>query len=119
MIRPSADVPRVHLCREPVDMRKSIDGLAALVSHVLKQDPFSAELFVFVNRQRNKIKILAWDRSGFVILYKRLEQERFHWPKTESTATITITGQQLNWLLDGYNLTAMKPHAALPYRAIA
>lgn len=119
MIRPSADISRVHLCREPVDMRKSIDGLAALVSHVLKADPFSAELFVFVNRQRNKLKILAWDKSGFVILYKRLERERFHWPKTHDTATVTITGQQLNWLLDGYNLTAMRPHAALTYRAIA
>ena len=116
MIRPSADISRVHLCRELVDMRKSIDGLAALVSHVLQFDPFSAELFVFVNRQRNKLKILAWDKSGFVILYKRLERERFHWPKMESTATLTITGQQL---LDGYNLTAMRPHAALQYRAIA
>ena len=119
MIRPSADISQVHLCREPVDMRKSIDGLAALVSHVLQVDPFSTELFVFVNRQRNKLKILAWDKSGFVILYKRLERERFHWPKTHDTVTITITGQQLNWLLDGYNLNAMRPHATLQYRAIA
>ena len=119
MIRPAADIGRVHLCREPVDMRKSIDGLAALVSHVLQIDPFSTELFVFVNRQRNKLKILAWDKSGFIILYKCLERERFHWPKRESTATLTITGQQLNWLLDGYNLNAIRPHAALTYRAIA
>ena len=119
MIRPAADISRVHLCREPVDMRKSIDGLAALVSHVLKANPFSAELFVFVNRQRNKLKILAWDQSGFILLYKRLERERFHWPKLGVEATVTITGQQLNWLLDGYNLNAMKPHAALTYRAIA
>ena len=118
MIRP-ADISRVHLCREPVDMRKLIDGLAALVSHVLKADPFSSELFVFVNRQRNKLKILAWDQSGFILLYKRLERERFHWPKLGAEATVTITGQQLNWLLDGYNLNAMKPHAALQYRAIA
>jgi len=119
MIRPSADFPIVHLCREPIDMRKSIDGLAALVSHVLKRDPFSAELFVFVNRPKDKIKILAWDRSGFVLLYKRLEKERFHWPKTGTGVTLTITGQQLNWLLDGYNLNAMTPHATLQYRAIA
>ena len=63
MIRP-AEISRVHLCREPVDMRKSIDGLAALVSHVLQFDPFSTELFVFVNRSRNKLKILAWLARG-------------------------------------------------------
>ncbi|MHB8455945.1 MAG: IS66 family insertion sequence element accessory protein TnpB [Acidiferrobacterales bacterium] len=68
MIRPSADIPIVYLCREPIDLRKSIDGLAALLSHVLKADPFSTELFVFVNKSRDKIKILGWDRSGFVLL---------------------------------------------------
>jgi transposase len=119
MIRPSAHIPIVHLCREPVDMRKSIDGLAALVSHVLMRDPFSSELFVFVNKPRDKIKILVFDRSGFVLFYKRLEKERFHWPKTGAGISMTITGQQLNWLLDGYNVNAMTPHATLTYRAIA
>lgn len=119
MIRPAHDIPAVYLCREPIDMRKQIDGLATLVQYVLGQDPFSSQMYIFTNRARDKIKILVWDRTGFVVWYKRLEEARFHWPKTGVGATLTITGQQLNWLLDGYNLNAMIPHSALTYRAIA
>ena len=58
----------------PVDLRKSIDGLSLLVGQVLGQDPFSAQLFVFVNRRRDKLKALRWDHNGFVLYYKRLER---------------------------------------------
>ena len=65
---------RVFVCTVPTDMRKSFDGLCALVQAVLKQDPFSGHLFTFLNRRKDKVKILYWDRSGFFLLYKRLEE---------------------------------------------
>lgn len=119
MIRPASDIPAVYLCREPIDMRKQIDGLAALVQHVLGRDPFSVQLFVFTNRRRDKIKILAWDRTGFIVWYKRLEKDRFHWPQRDQGTTVTISGQQLHWLRDGYDITRMTPHATVTYTCAA
>ena len=118
MIRPSENLPRVYVCREPVDMRKSIDGLAALVEDVLAMDPFSEQLFVFINRRRDKLKMLYWERSGFVLWYKRLERERFKWPVHLPGEVLTLTGQQLNWLLDGYDLRYLKAHQRLAYRSV-
>lgn len=71
---------RVFVCTAPTDMRKSFDGLCALVQSVLKQDPFSGHLFTFLNRRRDKVKILYWDRSGFLLMYKRLEEGTFTMP---------------------------------------
>ena len=72
---------RVFVCTAPTDMRKSFDGLCALVETVVKQDPFSGHLFVFLGRRRDKVKILYWDRSGFFLLYKRLEAGTFAMPE--------------------------------------
>jgi transposase len=118
VIRPPASLPQVYLCREPVDMRKSIDGLAALVEGVLALDPFSAQLFVFTNRRRDKVKCLYWERNGFCLWYKRLERERFHWPVHFPGAPIVLTGQQLNWLLDGYDLRHWRAHQPLAYKSV-
>lgn len=96
-----------------------IDGLAALVQHVLGRDPFSAQLFVFTHRRPDKIKILAWDRTGFIVWYKRFEKDRFHWPRRDQGTTVTISGQQLHWLLDGYDITRMTPHATVTYTCAA
>jgi transposase len=108
----------VYLCREPVDMRKSIDGLSLLVQEALELNPFEEAVFVFCNRQRDKVKILAWERNGFVLWYKRLEQERFKWPDCSGQDKITLSGQQLNWLLDGYDITRMQPHKTLFFEAV-
>ncbi|WP_369857695.1 IS66 family insertion sequence element accessory protein TnpB [Candidatus Thalassolituus haligoni] len=72
MLKPSSSV-RVFLYNQPMDMRKSIDGLALIVEQQLEQRPFDGDLFVFCNRQRDKIKLLYWERNGFVLWYKRLE----------------------------------------------
>jgi len=74
---------RVHLYGEPVDMRKSFDGLSALTQHGLRQDPQSGNLFVFLNRRATQIKVLYWDRTGFCLWSKRLEAGRFlsNWSK--------------------------------------
>lgn len=117
MIRPSTDLT-VYLCHEPVDMRKQIDGLALLVQEAMELNPFDKALFVFGNRQRDKIKLLFWERNGFVVWYKRLERERFKWPTDLDCDAVTLTGQELNWLLDGYDLNAMKPHKALDFQCV-
>ena len=116
-MRPPDDVP-VYLCREVVDMRKSINGLSILVEEGLSLDPFGPVLFVFCNRKRDKVKILYWERSGFVLWYKRLEKDRFPWPDERADAVVTMTGRELNWLLDGIDLFRLKPHASLSYESV-
>lgn len=117
MIRPSTNLT-VYLCREPVDMRKQIDGLALLVQEAMELNPFDKALFVFGNRQRDKVKLLFWERNGFVVWYKRLERERFKWPTHLDGDSVTLSGQELNWLLDGYDLKAMQPHKALDFQCV-
>jgi transposase len=111
------DTVAVSLCREPVDMRKSINGLSILVEEALGQDPFSAQLFVFCNRKRDKVKILYWERSGFVLWYKRLEKQRFPWPR-QGESVLSVTGRELNWLLDGIDWFRLKPHESLSYDSV-
>lgn len=118
MMRPSDELPLVYLYTEPIDFRKHIDGLAMLVEHTLELNPFSEHLFAFVNRRRDKVKILYWEKSGFVLWYKRLEKQRFHWPRHLGRGTVTLSGQQLNFLLDGFNLAQWRPHEALFYRSV-
>ena len=118
MMRPTSSGIEVYLYREPVDMRKSVNGLAILVEAGLQLNPFSTHLFAFTNRGRDKIKILYWESSGFVLWYKRLEQARFIWPQDDVTV-VSLSGQQLNWLLDGYDINRLKPHDKLSYSAVS
>lgn len=117
-MRPDRAIERVYLHRAPIDMRKQMDGLAALAQDVMQLEPLSGALFVFINRRRDKLKILRWERNGFVIWYKRLEQHRFHWPRCAEADVITLTGEQLNWLLDGYDVWRMKPHEVLNFSCV-
>jgi transposase len=80
MILPDEQI-RVYLAVGATDMRKQIDGLAALVEDVLEQDPFSSALYAFCNQRRDKLKLLFWHRNGFWLWYRRLERGRFHWPR--------------------------------------
>jgi transposase len=118
MIRPRDDLQHVYLGREPVDMRKSINGLAIEVEAVLELNPFDPHLFVFCNRQRDKIKILYFEGNGFVMWYKRLEKQRFHWPSEGSADVVSLTGRELNWLLDGYDLSQLRPHKKLQFDSV-
>jgi transposase len=103
-------VQRVYMAVGSTDMRKSIDGLAALVSGVFHLDPFSESWFVFSNRRRDKVKILRWDHNGFWLYYRRLERGRFRWPSTESSQTMVISRRQLQWLLDGLSIDQRNAH---------
>ena len=104
---------KMYLHRDPVDGRKSINGLALLVEQALGLNPFAPALFVFSNRRRDRIKILLWERSGFWLMIKRLEADRFTWPKDAEVVTLSV--EQLHWLLAGIDLAAMRPHPERKY----
>lgn len=118
-MRPDSRIERVYLHRAPVDFRKQMDGLAALVEQTMPVSALSGSLFVFINRRRDKLKLLVWERNGFVVWYKRLEAERFPWPTRREQTVLTLNGQQLNWLLDGYDVWRMTPHRTLQYRVLS
>ena len=113
MIRPASSIKKVYLHRKPVDMRKQMDGLSTIIQYDLASDPFSGSLFVFINKAKDKLKILTWENNGFIVWYKRLEQEKFAWPKLDDRNMLTISGDELNFLLDGYDIWALKPHQKL------
>jgi len=93
---------QVYLVTGITDMRKSINGLSAIVDNELSLDPLSKAWFVFCNRGRDKLKILFWDTNGFWLYYRRLEQGRFQWPQdTETPCAMHIEERQLQWLLSG------------------
>jgi transposase len=96
-----------------VDFRKSIDGLAALVELDIKVAVFDPVLFVFLNKPGNRVKILYWERNGFCLWLKRLESERFKTSPDASDEAIVLTVQELNWLLDGFDLLRNRPHQVL------
>ena len=89
----------VYLACGATDMRKSINGLAAIVEGNFNLDPFNGALFVFCNHNRNRVKILEWDGDGFWLYFKRLEKGRFRWPKPSNDATMLLTGVELSHLL--------------------
>ena len=116
IMRPAINLPQVFIYRQPVDFRKSFRGLAAIVENELGHNPFEGHLYAFTNRRRNKIKCLFWEDNGFVLYYKSLAEEKFKWPKGDDEV-LTLNGQQMNWLLDGYDISAMKGHKKLHYEA--
>lgn len=95
---------RVYIAADPLDFRKQIDGLALAVQETLELDPFSAHLFVFTNRTRDKLKLLYWHHNGYVLLYKRLEKGRFQWPAMGDDHHLCVSTRELQWLLDGRDL---------------
>jgi transposase len=100
---------RVYLCTAPCDMRRSFDGLQALVGSVLQLDAFAGHLFVFANRRRDRVKILYWDRDGFAVWAKRLEEGTYAMPfGEENEHRREITAQELGALLSGIDLSDAK-----------
>jgi transposase len=124
----------IYLAQDPVDFRLGINGLSTLVEATLRFDPFSRNLFCFTNKRRNQIKVLYWQRSGFCLWLKRLEEERFKWPVhlppmpretpsercsgTTPSPVVELTEDQFLWLLEGLDLKHLKPHRALEYRSV-
>ena len=95
------DGKSVYLACGGTDMRKSINGLAAIVEGSFQLDPWGGAVFAFCNRTRDRLKILEWDGDGFWLHLKRLEKGHFRWPAPGEDATMTLTGEELSILLGG------------------
>ena len=101
------DDVRIFIACGQTDMRKSIDGLTAIGSQTYKLDPFQNALYLFCGRRRDRVKALYWEGDGFLLLYKRLENGSFQWPRTNDEAR-EITPQQYRWLLEGLSVDQKK-----------
>ena len=100
---------RVYLCLSPCDMRRSFDGLHALVRDHLQLDALAGHLYLFVNKRRDRLKILYWDRDGFAIWAKRLEEGNYAMPSAEPGSTgLEITVEELGALLSGIDLSTAR-----------
>jgi transposase len=98
---------KIYIACGYTDMRKSIDGLAAITQQNFNLNPFQNSLFLFCGRKRDRMKALYWEGDGFVLLYKRLENGRFQWPMN-AEAVRTISNQELRWLLEGLSIDQPK-----------
>jgi transposase len=105
----------IYLKTGITDMRKSINGLSALVQNEMKKNPFEPGYFLFCGKTRRILKLLYWDRTGFALWYKRLEQARFPWPEKEEEAK-SITVEQVEWLLSGIDF--FKAHKKSSYSRV-
>ena len=108
---------KVYIARDPLDMRKQIDGLSLHVQEVLSLDPLSSHLFVFRNRSKDKLKVLFWDANGFCLLYKRLSRGRFHWPSSDQTVA-QYTLRELQWLLEGMDMDQLTARQVLHFQRV-
>lgn len=101
---------RIFLCLTPADMRRSFDGLAAMASELIGEDPFSGHLFVFRNRHEDRVKVLYWDRDGYALWYKRLEKGTFRFPTSlrPGSSRVEIKASDLLMLLDGVDLVSVR-----------
>lgn len=108
----------IYLHYEPVDFRKSINGLSLIVEDAMELSSMSGSLFVFCNKKRDKLKALYWDESGFALWYKRLEKEKFKWPKNQPQGILPIDSEQWDWLLRGFDISHMQAHKKLHFSAL-
>ncbi|MGZ3607233.1 MAG: IS66 family insertion sequence element accessory protein TnpB [Syntrophales bacterium] len=118
MMRVTDEAVQVVVCVSPIDFRKGMASLAVLVETHMGANPFAKAVYVFRNRSSTAVKILYWERNGFCLWQKRLERERFCWPKGDSGVAGVLTVQQLHWLLEGYDINRMQPHKTLRYDSV-
>ena len=111
-----SDLPPVYLHRAPVDFRKAVNGLSVIVEQEMGISPYAEGLFVFCNKGRDRLKVLHWDSTGFVLWYKRLEQAKFKWPLRSDSAVLVISDKELEGLLCGLSI---ERHKALNYRRVS
>jgi transposase len=110
----------IFLCARPTDMRKAYDGLAGEVREYLGQNPLSGSLFVFLNRRRDRMKILVWERHGYWLLCKRLEAGRFQLPVVgdERTRSLVLSCEQLMLIVEGIDLASIRQRKRFVLNAV-
>jgi len=109
---------QIFLCAKPVDFRKGIFSLSAYVQSEMKEAPFSGALFLFTNKNRRNLKALYWDRNGFALWLKALEEGKFPWPKKNTEDKLSLTSEEFSWLLRGIDFLKIKPHKELKYSTV-
>lgn len=118
-ILPLPENPCVYIAVQPIDFRLGINGLCLLIKQRLNYDAVEATLFLFTNRRRNRVKLLYWHRNGFCLWMKQLEEDRFYWPKSaahaDTASVVSLTLQQLEWLLEGIDISKIQPHQTRHY----
>lgn len=112
------DIQKIYIATGFTDLRKGIDGYAHIVQDNFLLSPFQDALFIFCNRHKNKIKCLYWDKSGFWLCYKRLEEGHFKWIKNNEMQCAEIDKKQLRWLLDGLKIEQKSALKELSYQYI-
>lgn len=106
---PFSSTQRYFFYRHPTDMRKSFNGLSGLVRSELGADPVSGDVFIFINRRRDRVKLLVWDRTGYVIFYKHLQQGTFELPAFEAqAASCQMKWEELVLILEGVALGSVR-----------
>ena len=111
-----SELPPVYLHRSPVDFRKAVNGLSVIVEQEMNLSPYADGLFVFCNKNKDRMKILYWDKTGFALWYKRLEADKFKWPRRSDDITLAVSAEQLSFLLSGLSI---EPHKALSYKEVS
>lgn len=114
---------RIYVAAEPVDLRRGFDGLAAATRSIIGESPLTGHLFCYLNRRRNRVKILVWDRTGYLLLYKRLERGTFELPTQPAAGRrhVEVDAGELGLMLEGLDLRGARrrtrwyrrPHQAL------
>lgn len=108
----------IHLHIDPVDGRKQINGLSSVAQHISSSCPDVGLLFAFINKARDTIRLLYWDKTGFALWIKRLEKDKFRWPRRSDKKVKEIGHKQLSWLLAGLDITRLQPHQEVVYTSI-
>lgn len=108
-MKSAKEFENVFIHRADVDMRRGINGLSEIVQMAAMGNLAGKNLFVFAGRRKNSIKVLYFDRSGFCLWQKRLDQERFPWPKKLTDDVVRLTPEQFGWLLEGFDVWKIKP----------
>ncbi len=109
----------IFIHRDPVDMRRGINGLCEIVSLDNMGELSGKNLFIFCGKRKNSIKILYFDHSGFCLWQKKLDQARFPWPKKNAESVVQLSSEQLNWLLEGYDVWKMKPFEEIKFERVS
>lgn len=104
---------KIYISSANIDMRNGIDGLSSIVEQRFQLNPFSDAMFVFHNRNCDKVKILYWDGNGFCLLYKRIEKGKFHFPKRLDTDKYIVTNEEFGWLLNGLRIEEIRRYESL------